>query len=240
MAELPVFSPNISHLKRQAKELKRAVEQQQPEALARAVAQQVRTAASFPLRSAQLVIAREHGHRGWHDLIEEVGERVVEERDLHRWFGVNLNNRAWDVIDSGEVGAEDPPHVRERALYRAFAAVYHWMEVGTPIHHGRGEHLVSRTAVMIGEYELGLRHASRYRQIIADHPDLAEDWDHAFAAEALARALAASGRMEEARAQRVEAERLCALINEDEERVIVEAELAREPWFGLLEVRYGR
>ncbi|HSL27441.1 MAG TPA: hypothetical protein VLA54_14295 [Acidimicrobiia bacterium] len=234
MAELPAFNPNISHLKRQAKDLKRAVDQRQAAALARAAAQQVETAPTFGLRSAQLVIARENGHPGWHDLIEAVGQRMVEERDIHRWFGVSLNNQAWGVIESGAVGPSEPPHVRERALYRAFASVYHWMEVGTPIQHGRGEHLISRTAVMVGEPEIGLHHARRYVQIIENHPDLAEDWDRAFAAEALARALAGTGRVGEARAQRVEAERLCALIAEEGERVIVEAELAREPWFGLL------
>lgn len=232
MAELPAFSPSISHLKRQAKDLKRAVEARDPEALARAAAQAVETAAKFPLRSAQLVIAREHGHRGWHALIEEAGERMVEERDLHRWFGVSLNNRAWDVIAAAGVSPADPAHVRERALYRAFASVYHWMEVGTPIHHGRGEHLISRTAIMVGEYDLAVRHAHRYLEIIADHPDLAEDWDRALAAEALARGLAAIGQPE-AGPQRVEAERLCALIAEDGERQVVEEELARGPWFGL-------
>jgi hypothetical protein len=43
MAELPAFSPIISHLKRQAKDLKRAVDQRQAAALARAAAQQVET-----------------------------------------------------------------------------------------------------------------------------------------------------------------------------------------------------
>lgn len=48
----------------------------------------------------------------------------------------------------------------------------------------------------------------------------------------MARALAMAG---DTRAgdERLEAERLCALIAEEGERVIVEGELAREPWFGL-------
>ena len=49
----------------------------------------------------------------------------------------------------------------------------------------------------------------------------------------MARALAMAGDRDRARSECLEAERLCALIAEDEERVIVEAELVREPWFGL-------
>ena len=74
---------------------------------------------------------------------------------------------------------------------------------------------------------------TRYLELIEAHPDLAEDWDHAFAHEAMARALAMAGETDRARSERLEAERLCALIAEEEERVIVEGELAREPWFGL-------
>ncbi|MGH8927090.1 MAG: hypothetical protein ACRDWH_01970 [Acidimicrobiia bacterium] len=232
MSELP-FNPNISQLKRQAKDLKRAAEQGSEEAIGRVIAAGQESGLAVSLRSAQLTIAREHGFSGWQELIEEVGERMVDERDVHRWFGVHLNNEAWNVIDEDAIGPDAPAEAREVALYRAFASAFHWRQVGTPIHHGRGEHLLSRTAAIVGEPELALHHASRYLEIIAAHPDLAEDWDHGFAHEAMARALAMAGRREEAVTERREAERLCALIADDEDRAIVEAELKREPWFGI-------
>ena len=173
------------------------------------------------------------GLASFQKLIEEAGERMVDLGDIHRWFGVHLNNEAWAAIDNQALSPTDPPTQREEALYRAYASAYHWRQVGHPMNHGRGEHLISRTAVLVGFADLAIRHATRYLELIDAHPDLAEDWDHAFAHEAMARALASSGDSR-ARAERLEAERLCALIAEDEERVIVEAELAREPWFGLL------
>lgn len=232
MSELPSFNPNISHLKRQAKDLKRAAEGGDSSAIERLTVAGV-DGDKVSLRTAQFVIAREHGFAGWQELIEEAGERMVDLGDIHRWFGVHLNNEAWKAIDDQTVSPDDQPRRREEALYRTYASVYHWMQVGNPMNHGRGEHLISRTAVLVGSPDLAIRHATRYLELIAAHPDLAEDWDHAFAHEAMARALAMAGDNDRARSERLEAQKLCALIAEEEERVIVEAELAREPWFGL-------
>ena len=184
MTQPPTFSPNITGLKKRAKELKRLVDERNPEALARLTAAGVPFAEPLALRSAQLVLARELGFEGWHDLIEEAGERLVDERDLHRWFAVSLNNAAWAVIDEHADTDSLPPHVRDEAVYRVYASTYHWMKAGTPIHQGRGEHLISRTLVLFGRAESALTHADRYLEIIAGHPDLAEDWDIAFAYEA--------------------------------------------------------
>ena len=67
MSELPSFNPNISHLKRQAKEFKRVP----PKAVILRALERLATAGANgdqpTLRGAQLVIAREHGFAGWHD-----------------------------------------------------------------------------------------------------------------------------------------------------------------------------
>ena len=173
------------------------------------------------------------GVASFRKLIEEAGEGMVDLGDVHRWFGTHLNNEAWKVLDDQALSPDDLPARREDALYRAYASAYHWRQVGNAINQGRGEHLISRTAVLVGFADLAIRHATRYLELIDTHPDLAEDWDHAFAHEAMARALAMAGDFDRARSERLEAERLCALIAEDEERAIVEGELAREPWFGL-------
>ena len=85
----------------------------------------------------------------------------------------------------------------------------------------------------VGEYPLSLEHAERYLNLIGQHPDLAEDFDYAFAYEALARALAANGRIEEGRKALEEARARAEMIAEEEDRQIVDSELARGPWFGL-------
>ena len=61
--------------------------------------------------------------------------------------------------------------------------------------------------------------------------DDAADFDHAYAAEARARALAALGRVDEARAAYAEA--AATPIAHEQDREIFEADFAAGPWFGL-------
>jgi hypothetical protein len=227
------FNPNISRFKRLAKALRKAVEAGDAEAVERVTAQDVDPSTPFALRSAQLVIAREQGFAGWHEFIEDAGERMVDERDIHRWFGVSLNNKSWEIIDDATDVSSWPPHRVDEALYGAYASAYHWMQVGTPMHQGRAESVITRMAVILGRPELALHHAERYVDIVARHPDLAEDWDIAFTLEGKARALAAAGRLEEASAMKRSAEEACALIADPEDREIVEQALVQEPWFGV-------
>jgi hypothetical protein len=180
-----------------------------------------------------LIIAREYGFDGWHQLNTVVGEQMVDRRDLHRWFGVQLNNGMWDAIADGSVGPTSPTSDREDALYSAFASAYHWRMVGTEANKARGEHLISRMATVVGERELALHHATRCLEIIAQSPDEMSDWDAAFGYEASARANAALGRMDLARDALATAKELTSQVAEVEDRRILNQELEREPWFGL-------
>lgn len=232
-------NPNITHLKNQAKDLKRAVESGDPAALERVRAahpgsgDQPLDPEAFTLRDAQLTIAREYGFDGWHQLNTEVGERMVEERDLHRWFGVQLNNSMWDAIEDDSLGAHSPVLERERLLYSAYASAYHWRNVGNEANYARGEHLISRMAARLGEAELALRHARRCLELIEQHPDAMEDWDAPFAHEALARAHAATGDLATARMHLETAAALTARVAGEGDRAVLEAELDRGPWYGL-------
>ena len=106
--------PDLGQLRTRAKELRRAVSRRVPDALARVAASHPGYAerpvdpARFTLRDAQATIAHESGFGSWHDLVHEVGTRRVEERDLHRWFGVELNNDTWDLLDTAGEGRRPP------------------------------------------------------------------------------------------------------------------------------------
>lgn len=234
-------NPNITHLKKQAKDLRKQVLAQDAEAVER-----VRTfhpslsessasldPDSFTLRDAQVALAREYGFDGWHQLNTEVGRRMVDENDLHRWFGVQLNNGMWDNIEDPEVGPGTPQAEREDLLYSAYASAYHWRQVGSPANSARGEHLIARMAVKLGEGEIALRHARRCLDLVESHPEEMEDWDAPFAHEALARALAATGDRAEGQRHRDRAGQLTAELAGDGDRELLESELQREPWFGL-------
>lgn len=242
--QLPAH-PSITHLKNQAKDLKAAVDTGAPDALevvrtfhptlaeADAEAEPPIDLGAFTLRDAQATIARQYGFDGWQQLNVTVGERMVDERDLHRWFGAQLNNTMWDRIEDPETGPDTARSERESLLYSAYAAAYHWRQVGTVANHARGEHLIARMAVKLGEAEVALRHARRCLELVEADPDEMADWDLAFAHEALARALAATGDGTAGARHRRQAETLTAALADDGDRELLEAELARPPWFGL-------
>lgn len=231
---------SLSQLRTQAKELRKAVAKGRPDAVARVRAHHPNHAvgperpfdtATFTLRDAQVTIAREHGFPSWSALMTEVATTLVEGRELHRYFGVELNNETWELMD--QIDATSPLVDRERLLYGAYASCLHWLEAGNEINHARGEHLIARAALAVGAADVGLHHARRCLQLVTEHADQASDWDAPFAHEALARALAGTGASAEAKQHLATAERLIEAIADAEDREVLERELAKAPWFGL-------
>lgn len=233
-------NPNLTQLKKQAKELRHAVATTDPAALERVYESHPKYSnrsdfdpAAFTLRDAQATLAREYGFDGWHQLSTYVGEQMIDQRDLHRWFGVQLNNQMWETIEDETVGAQTPVLERERMLYSAYASAYHWRNVGNEANFARGEHLISRMAARLGEGRLALHHARRCLELVEAHSDLMEDWDLAFAYEALARASAATGDLAAAGGYLDRARALTRQVADEGDREVIETELARGPWFGL-------
>jgi hypothetical protein len=219
---------DLGQLRAQAKELRRAYAGGNPAALTRVQAVHPEAAAEIQLRDAQLVIAREHGFDGWRDLAAAVVAQQSGGRDLNRWFGVELNNETWDLIDNG-LSEQSSRAERDQALYAAYAATYHWMQAGTVANHGRGEHLIATVAVATGLLDVAGRHADRYAELIAMHPAAFADWDRAFAAEAVARVASRQGRPD-AKQLTAEAHRVAQAVENPEERRICLERLAAAPW----------
>ena len=68
--------PSLESLRKQAKKLARDIAAGDASAIARARAQLPNVAPPLTQRDAQLVIAREYGYAGWHDLTAEVSKRL--------------------------------------------------------------------------------------------------------------------------------------------------------------------
>jgi hypothetical protein len=219
---------DLAQLRAQAKELRRAYAGGNPAAEAQVRAVLPAAKAEIQLRDAQLVIAREHGFDGWRDLTAAVVTQQAGGRDLNRWFGVELNNGTWDLIDNG-LSEQSPPAEQEQALYAAYASTYHWMQAGTVANHGRGEYLIATVAVVTGLLDLAERHARRCAELIAEHPAAFTDWDRAFAAEVAARIAARRG-MQDAGPLKAEAQRLAEAVEIAGEREVCLDRLAAPPW----------
>jgi len=251
---------DLGQLRRMAKDLRREVLADRPQSVAEVAALHPRGAAAaarrdspgtgpadtgpagtrpaatgartFSLRDAQLVLARRYGFAGWPELIQAAGTRRVEERGMHRWFGVEFNNECWELIDSG-LDAAGSADDRDALLYGAYAAARHWSEAGGTIHRARAEHLISRAELLVGTPQAALEHARRCVDLLATEPDDVQDWDAPFGQEALARALAATGDRRAGLEHRRRAVQLTAALADPQDRQILEAELARPPWFEL-------
>jgi uncharacterized protein YndB with AHSA1/START domain len=182
-------------------------------------------------------------HRGW----ERLGELGPEARASydggwpgvldsyagtamavhHRAFARALNNLVWRLLAASGRTAEDDA----RMVDAAHASQYHWREAGGPP-ATRGEWLVSHVYAVLGRPEPALHHARRCLELAGAEPGVA-DFDHAYAAEAMARALACAGDPGQAAGWHSRATAAGATIVDDEDRKIFIEDLATGPWFGL-------
>jgi len=147
----------------------------------------------------------------------------------HRTFAVDANNATWEILGKGlnEISENDA----EEMTRRAYAAAYHWQRAaGTiPANEVRANWLLSRVWAVRQNGELALHHARRCLTV-CESAGL-QDFDLAYAHEALARSFAALGNAEQARHHLAIARDVP--IADSEDRTLVEADLAGEPWFGL-------
>ena len=145
----------------------------------------------------------------------------------HRWFARSLNGLVWRLLARPGRTREDDA----RMVDAAHASQYHWREVGGPP-ETRGEWLVSHVYAVLDRPEPALHHARRCLELADGEPGVA-DFDHAYAAEAMARALACAGDLDQAATWHSRATAAGATVADDEDRQIFTDDLATGPWFGL-------
>lgn len=114
--------------------------------------------------------------------------------EAHAHFARTINNEVWGYIEKTERSMEDA----ERMVIAAFASAYHWLHAGTPLNRQRGEWLISHVLSLTGQGAAAMLHARRCLEQTQAYPDLMQDFDLAYSAEAMARALALDGSPEAA------------------------------------------
>jgi hypothetical protein len=141
-----------------------------------------------------------------------------EERQL----AVDLFNRAWTLMEADGRTAEQ----EDELIHAAHASRHHWAAVGTPANLARGEWQLSRVYTVLGRAEPALHHARRCLAYCEAHPGALEDWDLPYAHEALARAHALAGEVDEAGRHAAAARELTSRVADAEDREHLEADLA--------------
>lgn len=155
-------------------------------------------------------------------------EALYTLEEAHKLFAKKLNGEVWNLLDQPSRTAEED----ERMVYTAHASCCHWLKIGTPVHHQRGEWLISRVYAVIGQGEQSLRHAERCMALTVENPDYMADFDLPFAHECLARAYALVGRREDARRFYRLAEQGGGSIADEEDRTIFFDSLRGGDWHG--------
>jgi uncharacterized protein YndB with AHSA1/START domain len=151
------------------------------------------------------------------------------EGQWHRTQAVDANNSIWELLDGRALTADES----DELLQRAYTAAYHWKRAvrSGPINMARAAYMIAKAHIVLGQADMALRWVDRYATQLAEAGDGAADFDHAYLHEIRARASALAGRVDEARPELAAAH--AHPIADDEDRKIVESDLAAGPWFGV-------
>ena len=112
-----------------------------------------------------------------------------------RWFAVELNNLAWDLLDKPSRTADET----ERMLHAAHASVHHWLAVGNDLNRLRGMVLLANVYAGAGFVEGAVRYAEQAIALSDAAGETQTPFDRATALAAAARAYAMSGDHDKAR-----------------------------------------
>src|SRR5262245_41949326 len=113
--------------------------------------------------------------------------------EWHRDLGVETNHEVWRLLETGRTPDED-----ETMVWAAYASAYHWARAArrTAANDARAEWMISHVHAVLGRADVAQHHAARCLAVVESNG--LEDFDRAYAHEALARAAATAGRVDEA------------------------------------------
>jgi len=146
-----------------------------------------------------------------------------EASSAHRAFATAAFNRAWELIDA----TDRTPEQDRRMLVLAFAARWHWGEIGTPENIVVSDWQVAHVASLAGEVSLAMTFATAAYDGARDAE--LPDWLRASTAEGMARACAAGGDRAGHDRYAAEARALVATLDDPEDRALIESQLATIP-----------
>jgi len=158
-----------------------------------------------------------------------IDEKRYTESEAHYLFATDFHTRTWNLLDKPTRTRDED----ERMLDYAHASLAHWRVTGTAVKHERGEWMLARVYAVLGEVEPALRHAQRCMELLEAHKQEMEDFDFAFAPEALARAHAIAGNTAYALKYIDQAQKAGEAIRQEDDRSIFFQEFNGGNWNGV-------
>jgi tetratricopeptide (TPR) repeat protein len=140
-----------------------------------------------------------------------------------------LNGETWSLLRKPDRTQEE----NERMLAAVFASYYHWLHAGREINVQRGEYVIAKVYLALGNFKEALSHAQRCLELTDQFTEQMEDFDFAFAYELFARVNAAIGQPDTAQKYRQMAQTAGAQIKDPEDRQIFMDDFNGGQWYGL-------
>lgn len=148
-------------------------------------------------------------------------------KEAHKKFAIDGFNLVWSLLGNKDRTKEDD----DKMVHAAHASRFHWGEIGTPVEFERGEWQISRVYSVLGRAESALFHAKRCLEICTENN--IEDFDIAFAHEAMARANAALGNKLEFEKHYLLAKEAGEKIKGKEDKEYFLSDLESGNWYGM-------
>jgi len=136
----------------------------------------------------------------------------------HRWFAVELNNQAWDLLEK----PDRTPAEIERMIHAAHAACFHWLQVGDLLNHLRAQCLLATVYARTGLGEAAVRHAEKCLALSAEAGDTQTAFDRATAHGCAAAAYRANGQSAKAIAAQQQAAAAAEALTDPGDRAVFE------------------
>lgn len=150
-------------------------------------------------------------------------------QEAQKEFAVKSNGRVWELLGKAERSQTE----EDELLYAAHASCFHWLQVGTGVHHQRGEYLIAKVYINLGVAERALHHAHRCLALTQQHTEEMKDFDVAYAYECMARAQAMSGHREEALKFYRLAQQAGEVISNAGDKKYFDGDFAGDDWYGI-------
>lgn len=149
-----------------------------------------------------------------------------------RWFAVECNNHAWELLDKPQRTEAES----ERLVHAAHAAAFHWLDAGQPPNHVRALQLLGVTYAELARASEALRYSAQALDLARAHAAELAEWDWPFVYEACARAHAAAGDKSKAREFKRLAEDSASSLSDPEDQKIVRHSLASRNWYDIEDI----
>jgi hypothetical protein len=135
----------------------------------------------------------------------------------HRWFAVEFNNQAWDLVEKAESTADET----QQMIHLAHASVLHWQHAGNALHRQRGENLLATVYAAANVSKAAVWHAERCLSLSVQNAKEETPFDRATALGCAAQAHALAGDLAQADRLRTLA-KMAAEALDHEERAVFE------------------